>query len=67
MHSFAAIFAISLVGMPPAAAMREGGGAALAGNARQRRTTSFPHGRRRRHTNQRNGEDGCEAMHWLYE
>ena len=41
--------------MPPAAAMREGGGAALAGVARQRRTTSFPHGRRRRHTNQING------------
>jgi len=48
MHGFAAIFAISLVGLPPAAAMREGGGAALAGDARQRRTTSFPHGRRRR-------------------
>ncbi|HXR65587.1 MAG TPA: histidine kinase [Ktedonobacteraceae bacterium] len=37
------------------------------GVARQRRTTSFPHRRRRRHTNQRNGEYGCEAMHWLYE
>jgi len=34
MHSFVAVFAIALVGMPPAAAMWEGDGAALAGDAR---------------------------------
>ncbi|HXR65421.1 MAG TPA: hypothetical protein VN729_05845 [Ktedonobacteraceae bacterium] len=53
--------------MPPAAAIWEGGGAALAGDARQRRATSFPYGRRRRHTDQRNGEYGDEAMHWIDE
>jgi len=48
-----------MVGKPPAAA--------TPANARQRRTTSFQLRRRRRLTNQRNGEYGCEAMHWLYE
>jgi len=40
MHGFVSVFVLSLVGLPPAAAIFSGGGAVLVGVARQHRTSS---------------------------